>query len=121
DVDLAVALEELADHRADRFRLRQVAGQRERLDALPREMLARLVELVGLSRGQRELRAHLAERLGDLQPQAARAAGDEGDFSAEIEELLDAHGSGDCRLTRIFSQSNLRRATPEEREACAAR
>jgi len=62
--------------------------------ALPCEDFARLLELVRFPRRDRELRAHFAQRLGDLQPEAARAAGDERDLSGEVEEFPYAHGSG---------------------------
>src|SRR2546422_822360 len=108
DIQPPVALEESRHHRLDRFGLRQIADERQRLDVLPSEMRSRLFQLLGFPRGDRELRAHLAERLGDLQPEAARAAGDQRDLSGEIEEFSYAH-EADCRLTRIFAQSNLRR------------
>jgi len=38
---------------------------------------------------QHDLRARLAQRMGHLQPQAARAAGDEGGLAGEVEEFLD--------------------------------
>jgi len=54
-------------------------------------MRARFLQLSGFSRRDGELRAHLAERLGDLQSEPARAAGDERNFSGEIEEFFYAH------------------------------
>ena len=51
----------------------------------------RLGQLVGLARGDRDLAAHLAQPLGDLQAQAARAAGDERHLALEVEELARAH------------------------------
>ena len=63
-----------------------------RLDAGALQMRERFVELALLARGDRHFRAHLAERFGDLQPEAARAAGDEGVSSLEREQLADIHG-----------------------------
>src|SRR5256885_11827721 len=51
-----------------------VADERQGLDTLPGEKFARLLKLLRFPRRDRELRAHLAQRLGDLQPEAARAA-----------------------------------------------
>mgnify|MGYP003694039445 CR=1 FL=1 len=54
----------------------------------------RLLEVAGLARGEQHARAGLAERLGDLQAEAARAAGDERGLAVQVEQLADvgAHG-----------------------------
>ena len=57
------------------------------VDALLREMLDRVIEFVLLARRERELRAHFAQRLGDLQAEAARAAGDDRGAPGQIEKL----------------------------------
>ena len=49
------------------------------------------LEFVGLARHERDTRPQLAQRLGDLQPEPARAAGDERRPAADIEKLLHAH------------------------------
>ena len=54
------------------------------------EMRARRVELVLLARGERDSRAHLAQRLGHLQADAARAARDDRGLAGEIEEASAA-------------------------------
>ena len=44
-----------------------------------------------LARRDGEFGAHLAQRLGHLQAQAARASGDEGDLPGQIKKLFHAH------------------------------
>ena len=44
--------------------------------------------------GDRDGGARFAKTLSDLQPEAARSAGDERDLAGEIEELFDVHRSG---------------------------
>jgi hypothetical protein len=83
---------------ATAFWIRHVAGDREALDAETLEMLDRLFELVALARGERHARAHLPERLGHLQPEAERPAGDERGPPREVEQGPDAHLS--CRPSR---------------------
>ena len=61
----------------DLARLAQVGGDPERLDACGLQVRRGFLEVAGLARGQHDARAGLAERLGDLQAEAARAAGDE--------------------------------------------
>src|SRR2546426_4963468 len=63
---------------------------------LPGEKFARLLQLVRFPRRDRELRAHFAQRLGDLQPEAARAAGDE--RSEEHTSELQSPCNLVCRL-----------------------
>ena len=48
----------------------------------------RLIQLVLLPRGDGDLRAHLAERLRNLQAEPARAAGDERHASGQIEQSI---------------------------------
>ena len=58
----------------------------------------RFLEVAGLARGQQHARAGLAERLGDLQAEAARAAGDERGLACEVEQLSDGGAHGRCLL-----------------------
>src|SRR5206468_1372353 len=51
------------------------------------------IELVRLARADGDARAELAEHLGHLQAEPARAAGDEGDLALEIEEPGEAHAA----------------------------
>jgi hypothetical protein len=53
-----------------------------------------LLQVGGLARGQHDLGAGLAQRLGHLQAQAARAAGDQGRLAGQVEQFLDGTGHG---------------------------
>src|SRR5258706_6503421 len=92
DVDSAEFLQHLLGARRDRLALAQVADIGRRLDLLLLKMSHGLVELVFLARGDRDLGAHFAERFGHLQPEPARAAGDERGASAKLEQLSHVHG-----------------------------
>ena len=61
-----------------------------------RELAGGLLEVGRLARGEQDLGAGLAERLGDLQAEPAGAAGDQRGAAGEVEELEDrgAHGDG---------------------------
>ena len=62
--------------------LRAVGGDPARVDAGGLQVGGGLLQVVGLARGQHDARAGLAQRLGHLQAQAARAAGDERGLAA---------------------------------------
>ena len=77
DVDLAQALHRLVADLLDLRRVAGVGGHPARVDALGLQVRGGLFQVGRLARGEQDLRAGLAQALGDLQPQAARAAGDE--------------------------------------------
>jgi hypothetical protein len=58
------------------------------LDAQAFQVRLGLRQFVGLARRDGEFGAHLAQRLGHLQAQAARAAGDQGDLAGQIEVVV---------------------------------
>ena len=62
----------------------------------------RRVELVGLARGDDDLRAHLAERARHREAQSARAAGDQRRSAFEVEGITHAH-AGSLHSARIAS------------------
>ena len=65
-----------------------------------------LFELVLLARSQRQPRAHFAQRFGDLQPEAARAAGDDGDAPGQVEKLLDTHARSPSMRASMLTTTN---------------
>ena len=84
----AIANAKIVDTAADELRADVRAG---RLDAERAQVRRRRVELVPLARGDRHARPHLAERLGHLQAEAARAAGDQGDLAVELGHGWNLH------------------------------
>jgi hypothetical protein len=60
-------------------------------------MIPGLSKLVGLARADGDVRAHLAERLGDLQAEAARAAGYKCNAAGEIQEIANIHAPASYR------------------------
>ncbi|MNV92318.1 hypothetical protein D3C71_1868970 [compost metagenome] len=85
DVDRTVGADDLIDQRRDRRQIADIAGECLRIDAERPQVRDGGVEFVLLARGDRDLGAEFAERLGHLQAEAARAAGDERDAPLEIE------------------------------------
>jgi hypothetical protein len=49
----------------------------------------RLLQVAGLARDEQQARAGFTERLGDLQAEAARSAGDDRRAAVQVEQLLD--------------------------------
>ena len=90
DVDVAEALDRFSDQRLRAIGRAEIRGDRARFDAELLQMLDRLVEFVLLACRKNQLRALLAQRFGDLQPESARASGDECGAAGEVEEFLDA-------------------------------
>jgi hypothetical protein len=93
DVDLPMAVE----HRADEARggvgsrSAEVLRDGQDLDIRPPESGRCGVEFVLLSRTDRRLAAHLAERLGHLESDATRSARHQRNLSAEIKQLARLH------------------------------
>src|SRR5439155_26236106 len=84
DVDLPQALQRFTGDTLNFFGLAHVGRDPARVDALGLQVCRRLFEIAGLARAQQNLRARFTERLGDLQPEAARAAGDERRLALEV-------------------------------------
>jgi 7-cyano-7-deazaguanine synthase in queuosine biosynthesis len=78
--------------RRDRLALSHVADVGRGLDLLLLQAGDGVVQLVLLARGDGDRCAHLAQRLGDLQPEPARAPGDERGAPAKLEQLSHVHG-----------------------------
>jgi hypothetical protein len=76
------------DHGVDLVELREIVGDCEHLNAFGLQVRFRFLQLDGLARGNRHLRAHLPQRLGHLQPEAARAAGDEATLPERLNNCL---------------------------------
>jgi hypothetical protein len=105
DVDRAHALQRLVGQAAGVFFLRAVGGDPARVDAGGLQLGRGLLQVFGLARAQHDPGAGLAERVGHLQAQAARAAGDEGGLAGEVEELLDGAGGHGLSLGFRWGQS----------------
>ena len=75
--ELEEAKAELKKHGIDAFTVTNDLSKAEQIPAL--------VEAVVSHYGAIDFRAHLAQALGDLQPQAARTAGDERHLAAQLE------------------------------------
>jgi hypothetical protein len=75
-------------------RLASAAIQRASMPRACQVVRAASLQVGGLARAQHDLGAGLAQRLGHLQAQAARAAGDQGRLPGQVEELLHACGHG---------------------------
>ena len=86
------AMQRLAGDAPDLGRLARIGGDPARVDALVLQMRGGFLEVRGLARRQQHARAGLAERLGDLQAEPARAAGDDRRAAGKVEELADIHG-----------------------------
>ena len=91
DVDLARIAAGLLRRRRDGFAPADVADIGSGIDLPLFQMGDGFVELVLLARGDRDPGAHLAERLGHLQAEAARAAGDERVPSPQAEKVKNLH------------------------------
>jgi hypothetical protein len=89
DVDLAEPLHRLVRDALDLFGLARVGGDPARVDALVLQVRGGFLEVACLARGQQDLGAGFAQRLGDLQPEAARAAGDQRRLAGQVEQCLD--------------------------------
>jgi hypothetical protein len=57
-----------------------------------------LFQIGGLARREHDLGAGFTQRLGHLQAQAARAAGDQGGLARQVEEFLDGVPMGGLRV-----------------------
>ena len=114
----------VGDARGSRSGWLAVGGDPARVDAAwPADAAAASSRSAGLARGQQDARAGFAERLGDLQAEAARAAGDERGLAGEVEQLLDrcAHGCLGVEWNRgaIIDRRRGRaaRAAPDQHDA----
>ena len=110
DVHLAETRHRVLRHPHDLARLAHVGSDPERLDAALLQMPGRFLEVAGLARGEQDAGAGLAERLGDLQAEAARAAGDERGLAGKVEQLANggAHGTLLEMGTRGGAQASVR-------------
>jgi len=112
-VDEDVAVAQLAERSVDegdhRLGLAQIRGNRVRAHALLGEMGDRFVQFGLFSRGEHDLGAHLAERLGDLQPQPARAAGDDRLAPGQAHRFAYRHRTLSFRRSRTVRRHPFRR------------
>ena len=70
-----------------------VPAEAERPDAEPSgELRGCLLAPLCPAAAEHEVGAELGERLRELQPEPARAAGDQGDLAGEVEQGADVHG-----------------------------
>ena len=92
DVHVAHALQRLVGQAADVLFLGAVGGDPARVDAGGLQLGGGLLQVVGLARAQHDPRAGFAQRVGHLQAQAARAAGDQGGLAVEVEQLRNGTG-----------------------------
>jgi hypothetical protein len=82
-------------HRLDKCRyliqLGQVVCDRQRIDALRRELRSGLLQFAGFTRADGDFRTHVRQPLGDLQAEASRAPGHQRHFAFEFEQIAHTH------------------------------
>ena len=78
-------LDDGLDQRRHLVRLGEIIDHGQGIDALLRQLRLGLREFRGLARADRNFCAHLSQTPGDLQPQAARTAGDESHTALQLE------------------------------------
>ena len=89
DVDVTEAFERLGAHLVHLRRVARIGRDPARVDALVLQVRGGFFEVARLARREHDLGAGFAERLGDLQAEAARAAGDQRVPASEVEQLRD--------------------------------
>ena len=91
NVDVTELLHHLIDHLRNTFKVAQIGGDSDDFHTLTFQVFLCRIQLMLLARADGDFRAQLAQCLGHLKPQAARAAGDESHFAGQVQQLFYAH------------------------------
>jgi hypothetical protein len=96
DVDLAQAAHRFVADLLDLRRVGRIGCDPACVDALGLQVGGGFFQVGCLARCEQDLGAGFAQRFGNLQTQATRAAGDDGGLARQVEQLLDrcAHAAG---------------------------
>ncbi len=106
DVHVAHTLQGLVSQAVDVGLLRSVGGDPAGVDAGGLQVGHGLFQVSRLARAEHDARTRLAQRMGHLQAQAARAAGDERGLALEIEELLNGAGHAGVSWVKVQNASS---------------
>ena len=88
------ALQRFIGEAANVFFFAAVGGGPARVNACGLQLDGSLLQVFRFARVEHDAGTSLTQRMGHLQTQATRAAGDEGSFSFEVKQLLDGTGHG---------------------------
>ena len=94
DVDIAHALQRLIGQAHDLGLFGAVSGNPARINTGGLQLGGCLFQIFRLARTEHDFGAGFAQRMRQLQAQAARAAGNQGGLARQIEKLLDGASHG---------------------------